>query len=90
MRLKDINLARDIIRLVECLLHMQEALGSITQHHQKNGVVVRAHNTCTLDIEAGESNVQGHPRLLANLRPGLQCLKKKKRVVCVHEVSQSM
>lgn len=46
--------------LEQCLPGVQEALGSIPIPH-KPGVVVCAGNLSALEVQIGESEMQGHP-----------------------------
>jgi hypothetical protein len=55
-------------QLAECLPSAQNS-GVNHQNHIKLGMVIYAYAPTTQDVEAGGSEVQGHPRYLESCRP---------------------
>lgn len=54
MSIKTQNIAKsDVAQLVECLLNMNEALGSILSPERKGGVWLHIYNTNTWEVEMG-------------------------------------
>lgn len=58
-------MSRDVVQLLECLPNMH-AKWVPSPVPQKLGIVVHACHPKHLEVEAGESEVQGHPHYLVS------------------------